>query len=140
MAALIENAVTCEIRSVIQDKVDVTFMYQIVTEDETWVAYDTSESKQQSIEWRHTLSPAKIKSKQILTPQKVMCAVFWDSRLILFRTVKQSKKMFSARHSRKFQCQTTYGKCDQNTPDELWLGCDIRHTAQTTRLAIFICF
>lgn len=34
--------------------------------DETWVAYDPPETKQQSIEWRHSSSPAKVKPKQIL--------------------------------------------------------------------------
>ena len=33
------------------------FLSQIVTGDETWVAYVTPESKQQSMEWRHSSSP-----------------------------------------------------------------------------------
>jgi len=37
------------------------FLTQIVTGDETWVSYDTPESKRQSMEWRHTSSPAKVK-------------------------------------------------------------------------------
>ncbi|GFW79557.1 histone-lysine N-methyltransferase SETMAR [Trichonephila clavipes] len=34
----------------------VDFLSQIVTGDETWVSYDTPESKRQSMEWRHTSS------------------------------------------------------------------------------------
>ncbi|XP_018564185.1 histone-lysine N-methyltransferase SETMAR-like [Anoplophora glabripennis] len=59
------------------------FLTQIVTGDETWVSYDTPESKRQSMEWRHTSSPAKVKPKQILTPRKMMCTVFWDWKGIL---------------------------------------------------------
>ena len=36
-----------------------TYLSQIVTGDETWVAYVTPETKQQSMEWRHSTSPKK---------------------------------------------------------------------------------
>lgn len=39
------------------------FLSKIVSRDETWVAYETPESKRQSMEWRHTSSPAKTKAK-----------------------------------------------------------------------------
>ncbi|GFW29135.1 histone-lysine N-methyltransferase SETMAR [Trichonephila clavipes] len=51
--------------------------------DETWVSYETPESKRQSMEWRHTSSPTRVKPKHILTPRKIMCTVFWDSKGIL---------------------------------------------------------
>ncbi|GFV04302.1 histone-lysine N-methyltransferase SETMAR [Trichonephila clavipes] len=51
--------------------------------DETLVSYDTPESKRQSIEWRHTSFPTRFKPKHILTPRKIMCTVFWDSKGIL---------------------------------------------------------
>ncbi|CAL1268640.1 unnamed protein product [Larinioides sclopetarius] len=37
------------------------FLSRIVTGDETWVSYDSPESKRQSMEWRHTSSPTKVK-------------------------------------------------------------------------------
>ncbi|GFU10435.1 mariner Mos1 transposase [Trichonephila clavipes] len=37
---------------------------RIVTGDETWVSHITPESKQQSMEWRHTFSPVKVKAKR----------------------------------------------------------------------------
>jgi hypothetical protein len=40
-------------------KQDDEFLSHIVTGDETWVSYVTPESKQQSMEWRHTSSPKK---------------------------------------------------------------------------------
>ncbi|GFV84432.1 histone-lysine N-methyltransferase SETMAR [Trichonephila clavipes] len=61
----------------------VDFLSQIVTGDETWVSYDTPKSKRQSMEWRHTSSPTRVKPKHILTPQKIMCTVFSDSKGIL---------------------------------------------------------
>ncbi|GFV52616.1 mariner Mos1 transposase [Trichonephila clavipes] len=54
------------------------FLSQIVTGDETWVSYDTPESKQQSMEYRHTSSPTRVKPKHNLTPRKIMklrCAI-----------------------------------------------------------------
>ncbi|GFX44194.1 histone-lysine N-methyltransferase SETMAR [Trichonephila clavipes] len=35
------------------------------------------------MEWRHTSSPTRVKPKHILTPSKIMCTVFWDSKGIL---------------------------------------------------------
>ena len=59
------------------------FLSRIVTGDETWVSHVTPESKQQSIEWRHTTSPSTKKSKQTLTTRKIMCTVFWDRQGVL---------------------------------------------------------
>jgi len=46
---------------------------------ETLVSHATPESKQQSMEWRHTSSPTK---KTTSTP-KIMCTVFWDRKGVL---------------------------------------------------------
>ena len=59
------------------------FLDQIVTGDETWVAYVIPESKQQSMEWRHSSSPKKVKLKQTISARKVMCTVFWDRKGVL---------------------------------------------------------
>lgn len=59
------------------------FLNQIVTGDETWVAYVTPESKQQSMEWRHSTSPRKVKFKQTISARKIMCTVFWDRKGVL---------------------------------------------------------
>jgi len=40
------------------------FLSCVVTGDERWVLHTTPESKQQSMEWRHTSSPTKMKFKQ----------------------------------------------------------------------------
>lgn len=59
------------------------FLNQIVTGDETWVAYVTPESKQQSMEWRHSSSPKRVKFKQTISARKIMCTVFWDRKGVL---------------------------------------------------------
>ncbi|GFY19459.1 histone-lysine N-methyltransferase SETMAR [Trichonephila clavipes] len=59
------------------------FLSHIVTGDETWVAYVTPESKQQSLEWRHSSSPRKVKFKQTISAQKIMCTMFWDRKGVL---------------------------------------------------------
>ncbi|GFU26941.1 mariner Mos1 transposase [Trichonephila clavipes] len=46
------------------------FLSLVVTGDETWVAYVTPESKQQSLEWRNSSSPRKVKFKQTISAQK----------------------------------------------------------------------
>ncbi|GBM16379.1 hypothetical protein AVEN_129704-1 [Araneus ventricosus] len=56
---------------------------RIVTGDETWVSYVTPESKQQSMEWRHTHSPVGVKAKQTLSQRKIMASVFWDRHGVL---------------------------------------------------------
>lgn len=55
----------------------------IVTGDETWVSHITPESKRQSMEWRHTSSPVKVKAKQTISKRKVMATVFWDRHGVL---------------------------------------------------------
>jgi len=52
------------------------FLSHLVTGDKTWVLHATPESKQQSLEWRHTSSPTKMKFKQTTSTRKIMCTVF----------------------------------------------------------------
>ncbi|GBO05126.1 hypothetical protein AVEN_130696-1 [Araneus ventricosus] len=56
---------------------------RIVTGDETWVSHVTPESKQQSMEWRHTHSHVRDKAKQTLSQRKIMASVFWDRNGVL---------------------------------------------------------
>lgn len=59
------------------------FLENIVTGDETWVSHMTPESKRQSMEWRHTTSPVRVKAKQTISTRKVMATVFWDRHGVL---------------------------------------------------------
>ncbi|GBN18064.1 Mariner Mos1 transposase [Araneus ventricosus] len=56
---------------------------RFVTEDETWVSHVTPESKQQSMEWRHTHSPVRVKAKQTLSQRKIMASLFLDRHGVL---------------------------------------------------------
>ncbi|KAJ4435712.1 hypothetical protein ANN_18328 [Periplaneta americana] len=59
------------------------FLDHFVTGDKIWVSHMTPESKQQSMEWRHTASPRKKKFKQTMSTHKIMCTVFWDRKGVL---------------------------------------------------------
>lgn len=55
----------------------------IVTGDETWISYATGESKQQSMQWRHSGSPKAKKFKQTPSVHKIMATVFWDQKGVI---------------------------------------------------------
>ncbi|GBN26496.1 hypothetical protein AVEN_39784-1 [Araneus ventricosus] len=59
------------------------FLNKIVTDDATWVCHGTPESKQRSMEWRHSRSPTKKKIQNNIAAHKIMCTVFWDRHGIL---------------------------------------------------------
>ncbi len=62
---------------------DNAFLDRIVTCDETWVHYINPENKRASMQWKHTDSPIARKFKQVLSANKMLACVFWDSRGIL---------------------------------------------------------
>ena len=59
------------------------FLKRFVTMDETWVHHFTSETKQQSKQWKHLGSPPPKKAKTVPSAGKVMASVFWDADGIL---------------------------------------------------------
>jgi hypothetical protein len=46
--------------------------------DETWVRHFEPESKQQSMQWKHTSPPPTKKLKNVPSAKKVMLILFWD--------------------------------------------------------------
>jgi histone-lysine N-methyltransferase SETMAR len=54
------------------------FLERIITGDETWVHYDTPETKRDSMTWKHFNSPPPRKFKFIPSAKKMMATVFWD--------------------------------------------------------------
>jgi len=54
-----------------------------VTMDETWLYYCDLETKQQSMEWRHSGSPRPKKFRVQKSAGKVFASVFWDKDGIL---------------------------------------------------------
>jgi len=59
------------------------FLSRLVTGGETWLSHATPESKQQSMEWKHTSSPTRTKFKQTTSTRKIMCTLFWDRKGVL---------------------------------------------------------
>ncbi|GBL82035.1 Mariner Mos1 transposase [Araneus ventricosus] len=56
---------------------------RIVTGDKMWISHVIPKSKQQSIEWRHTHSPVRVKAKPTLPQRKIMASLFWDRHGVL---------------------------------------------------------
>lgn len=59
------------------------FMARLVTGDETWLYQWDPETKQQSMQWRHSDSPPPKKFKTQRSARKVMATIFWDAKGIL---------------------------------------------------------
>jgi [histone H3]-lysine36 N-dimethyltransferase SETMAR len=59
------------------------FLHRIITGDETWIHQFEPESKRQSMQWRHVISPPPRKFKMIPATKKIMATVFWDAQGIL---------------------------------------------------------
>jgi len=62
------------------------FLSRLVTMKETWLYHYHPETKQQSIEWRHSGSPPPPPQKKIRvqkSPGKVLTSIFWDQDGIL---------------------------------------------------------
>jgi len=57
---------------------------RLVTMDETWFYHYDPETKQQSMEWRHSGSPHPKKSRVHKSSGKVLASIFWDQEGILF--------------------------------------------------------
>jgi len=58
------------------------FLDSIVTGDETWGFHHTPESKEQSLQWRHTHFPRTKKFKISISVRKIMASVLWDRKFI----------------------------------------------------------
>jgi len=56
---------------------------RIATGDETWIHHYDPESKQQSMQWKHTSSPSPRKFKVQASAGKIMRTTFWDAEGIL---------------------------------------------------------
>ena len=71
------------------------FMSRLVTLDETWLYHYDPETKQQSMEWRHSGSPCPKKFRVQKSDGKVLTRFFWiktASSLITFQRAKISTR------------------------------------------------
>jgi len=60
------------------------FCARIVTGDETWLHHWDPESKQESMQWKHSNSPPPKKFRTQPSAGKIMASIFWDSFGVLF--------------------------------------------------------
>jgi len=77
-----QQATTLDFMTQYNEEVE-NFLCHVVTGNETWVSHEDPKSKEQSMEWRHTSSPTKMKFKQTTSTREVMCTVFWDRKGVL---------------------------------------------------------
>jgi len=59
------------------------FLSRLVTMDETWLYHYDTETKQQSMQWRHSGSPRLIKFRVKKSAGKVLASIFWDQDGVL---------------------------------------------------------
>jgi len=59
------------------------FLSRLVTMEETWLYHYDPETKQQSMEWRHSGSPRPKKFRVQKPAGKVLASIFWDQDSIL---------------------------------------------------------
>jgi len=61
----------------------ISYRARLVTMDETWLYHYDPETKQQSMEWRHSGSPHPKKFRVQKSAGKVLASIFWDQDGIL---------------------------------------------------------
>jgi len=59
------------------------FLSRLMTMDESWLYHYDSETKQQSMEWRHSGSPRPQKIRVQKSAGKFLASIFWDQDGIL---------------------------------------------------------
>ena len=142
------------------------FLDSIVTGGEIWGFHHTPESKQQSLQWRHTRSARTKKLKTSISVKIVMASVFWDRNGILVvdfmppgATINASaycdtvtRLRRAIQNKRRGICQaacacatTTRGPIPRTSPLRFWKNSrgtywTIRRTVRTSRPAISTCF
>ena len=86
-----ENKASC-VTMLSHDKgMNSAFFSSIVTMDETLMLMFNPETKQQSAQWKHTDSPPPKKFRVTASGEKMMVAMFWDSKgVILTHCVPKS--------------------------------------------------
>ena len=77
------------------------FVERFLTQDECWVHHFEPETKRQSMQWKHSTSPAPKKAKVVPSAGKVMTSVFWDAKGIVFIEYLQKGKTINEEYYAK---------------------------------------
>ncbi|GBN96915.1 hypothetical protein AVEN_125718-1 [Araneus ventricosus] len=88
---------------------------RIITGDETRVSDVTTESKQQSMEWRHTHSPVRVKAKETLSQRKIMASVFWNRHGVFFGRLHATRNYHKCGSLRPNPSKATQSDSKQKT-------------------------
>jgi hypothetical protein len=71
---------------------------RLVTMDETWLYHYDPETKQQSLEWRHSPSPRPKKFRMQKSAGKFVDSIFWDQEGILLIDYLSTGQTINAEH------------------------------------------
>jgi len=74
------------------------FLSQLMTMDETWLYHYDPETKQQSMEWRHSSSPCPRKFRVQEFAGKFLGSIFWDQGGILLIDYLQKGQTINAEY------------------------------------------
>ena len=77
------------------------FVERFFTQDECWVHHFEPESKWQSMQWKHSTSPAPKKAKVVSSAGKVMASVFRYAKGIVFIDYLQKGKTITGEYYAK---------------------------------------
>ena len=72
-----------------------------LTQDECWAHRFEPETKRQSMQWKHSTSPAPKKAKVVSSAGKVPASVFWDAKGIVFINYLQKGKTINGEYYAK---------------------------------------
>ena len=77
------------------------FDERFLTQDKSWVHHFEPETKRQSMQCKHSTSPAPKKAKVVSSAGKVMASVFWDAKGIVFIDYLQKDKTINGEYYAK---------------------------------------
>jgi len=72
---------------------DETFLSRVITGDESWVYSYDPETKQQSFQWKSTMTPGPKKVKQVKSNVKSMIITFFDVKGLCTKNLSQQAKL-----------------------------------------------
>ena len=74
------------------------FVERFLTQDECLVHQFEPETKRQSMQWKHSTSPAPKEAKVVSSAGKVKASVFWDAKGIVFIDYLQKGKTINGEY------------------------------------------
>ena len=74
------------------------FLSRLMTMEETWLYHHAPETKQQTMEWRHSVSPRPQKILSVKVRWKFLASIFWDQDGILLINYLPKGQTIKAEH------------------------------------------